>query len=65
MKILFPIAAVAILCACTHSTSKNEQKAPVFPPHNRTIESPVYGAKSGAMANVSIEKIGLNRQKWI
>ncbi|MBR5644986.1 MAG: TlpA family protein disulfide reductase [Salinivirgaceae bacterium] len=57
MKILFPIAAVAILCACTHSTSKNEQKAPVFPPHNRTIESPVYGAKSGAMANVSIEKI--------
>ena len=54
MKILFPIAAVAILCACTRTAPKTEF---VYPPHNRTIESPVYGAKSGAMANVSIEKI--------
>jgi|GEM_PF-6174923 len=55
MKKLIPIAVVAILCACTRTEPKNTQ--PVYPPHNRTIESPVYGAKSGAMANVSIEKI--------
>lgn len=54
MRALFPIAAVAILCACTRTAPKNEF---VYPPHNRTIENPVFGAKSGAMANVSIEKI--------
>ena len=58
MKLLFPIAAVAILCACTRTAPKNEQSAePVFPPHNRTIENPVYGAKSVTTANLNIEKV--------
>ena len=58
MKLLFPIAAVAILCACTRTAPKNEQSAePVFPPHNRTIENPVYGAKSVSTANINIEKV--------
>ena len=58
MRALFPIAAVAILCACTRTAPKNEQSAKlVFPPHNRTIENPVYGAKSSSTANFNIEKI--------
>lgn len=56
MKILFPIAAVAILCACTRTAPKNEQE-PVYPPHNRTIENPVYGAKSVATHKTKIDKI--------
>ena len=57
MKHLFPIAAVAILCACTRTAPKNEQKEPVYPPHNRTIENSVYGAKSVTTANINIEKV--------
>ena len=56
MRALFPIAAVAIICACTRTAPKSEQ-GPVYPPHNRTIESPVYGAKSSSTANINIEKI--------
>lgn len=55
MRKLIPIAAVAILCACTRTEPKNTQ--PVYPPHNRTIESPVYGAKSVATHKVKIDKI--------
>ena len=54
MRTLFPIAAVAILCACTRTAPKNEF---VYPPHNRTIESPVYGAKSVATHKTKIDKI--------
>ena len=54
MKLLFPIAAVAILCACTRTAPKNEF---VYPPHNRTIENIVYGAKSVTTPNLNIEKI--------
>lgn len=55
MKKLIPIAAVAILCACTRTEPKSTQ--PVYPPHNRTIESPVYGAKSSSTPMLKIEKI--------
>lgn len=55
MRKLIPIAAVAILCACTRTEPKSTQ--PVYPPHNRTIESPVFGAKSGATGSFNIEKI--------
>lgn len=55
MRALFPIAAIAILCACTRTEPKNTQ--PVYPPHNRTIESPVYGAKCGSTPMLKIEKI--------
>lgn len=55
MRALFPIAAIAILCACTRTEPKSTQ--PVYPPHNRTIESPVYGAKSSSTPMLKIEKI--------
>ena len=54
MKHIAIFALAATVCACTHSTSKNE---PVYPPHNRTIENIVYGAKSGATSGFNIEKI--------
>lgn len=54
MKILFPIAAVALLCACTRTAPKSEF---AYPPHNRTIENPVYGAKSVATHKTKIDKI--------
>ncbi len=55
MKKLIPIAAIAILCACTRTEPKSSE--PVYPPHNRTIESPVYGAKSSSTPMLKIEKI--------
>ena len=54
MKHIAIFALAATVCACTHSTSKNE---PEYPPHNRTIENIVYGAKSGATSSFNIEKI--------
>ena len=54
MKILFPIAAVVLLCACTRTAPKSEF---VYPPHNRTIENPVYGAKSVSTPNLKVEKV--------
>lgn len=55
MRALFPIAAIAILCACTRTEPKSSE--PVYPPHNRTIENPVYGAKCGSTPMLKIEKI--------
>ena len=54
MRVLFPIAAAALLYACTSSAPKSE---PTYPPHNRTIENIVFGAKSVSTPNLNIEKI--------
>ncbi len=55
MKHIIPIIVIAVLCACTNNTTKNDE--PSYPPHNRTIENPVYGAKSVATHKTKIDKI--------
>ncbi len=55
MKHIIPIIVIAALCACTNNTTKNDE--PSYPPHNRVIENPVFGAKSGATPRLKIDKI--------
>ena len=55
MKHFAIFALAAALCACTNNTTKNDE--PSYPPHNRVIENPVYGAKSGATPRLKIDKI--------